>query len=165
MKLSEHPTLTPHLGKPVILDSNLLLFYWCSSFNPNLITTFKRLNTFQAEDVELLAETLKIFSVVRTTPHVLTEVSNLAKLNGTYKDAWCEFFAKQIGMIAEIYTPSLDIALDLAALRFGLTDAALTSLAKTHVIMTIDFPLSNSLESRRLNVINFTHLRSRRLES
>jgi hypothetical protein len=46
----------------------------------------------------------------------------------------------------------------------GLTDAALAALATSHVILTIDFPLSNSLESRGLNVINFTHLRSLWLE-
>jgi len=40
----------------------------------------------------------------------------------------------------------------------------LASLAKTHVILTLDFPLSNSLESQGLNVINFTHLRSLWLE-
>jgi hypothetical protein len=45
-----------------------------------------------------------------------------------------------------------------------LTDAALAVLATSHVILTIDFPLSNSLESRGLNVINFTHLRSLWLE-
>jgi hypothetical protein len=41
----------------------------------------------------------------------------------------------------------------------GLTDAALGELATTHVVLTIDFPLSNSLEVRGLNVINFMHLR------
>jgi hypothetical protein len=46
----------------------------------------------------------------------------------------------------------------------GLTDAALAELAATNVILTIDFPLSNSLESQGLNVINFTHLRSLWLE-
>jgi hypothetical protein len=46
----------------------------------------------------------------------------------------------------------------------GLTDASLAGLAKTHVILTIDFPLSNSLESQGLSVINFTHLRSLWLE-
>ena len=46
----------------------------------------------------------------------------------------------------------------------GMTDAALAALATTHVILTLDFPLSNSLESRGLNVINFTHLRSLWLE-
>ena len=46
----------------------------------------------------------------------------------------------------------------------GLTDAGLALLASTHVILTIDFPLSNALESQGLSVINFTHLRSFGLE-
>ena len=45
------------------------------------------------------------------------------------------------------------------AIFLGLTDAALCELATTCVILTIDFPLSNYLESRKLNVINFNHLR------
>lgn len=164
MKLSDHPLLAPHLGKPAILDSNLLLLRWCSTFNPNLITTFKRLSSFQMEDVELLSETLKVFSVIRTTPHVLTEVSNLANsLPGWIKADWFVHFSNQVQVISEEWTPAATVAAG-DFMWLGLTDAALVGLAGTHVILTLDFPLSNSLESRGLNVINFTHLRSLWLE-
>jgi hypothetical protein len=164
MKLSDHPLLKPHAGKPAILDSNLLLFSWCSSFDPDLVTKFKRLNSFQIEDIDLLSETLKIFSVIRTTPHVLTEVSNLANaLPGWVKEDWSLYFSEKIQVIPEEWTSAATIAAG-DFMWLGLTDAALATLAKTHVILTIDFPLSNSLESQRLNVINFTHLRSLWLE-
>src|SRR6266567_2020300 len=145
MRLSEHPLLKPHVGKPAILDSNLLLFSWCSDFHPALVSKFKRLSSFQIEDVDLLSETLKVFPVLKTTPHVLTEVSNLAnQLPSWLKEDWI---------------PAATIAHN-ELFWLGLTDAGLAQLASTHVILTIDFPLSNSLESRGLNVINFTHLRS-----
>jgi hypothetical protein len=164
MNLSEHPILNRYLGKPAILDSNILLLSWCSSFNPNLITTFKRLNSFQVADVELLSETLKVFSVIRTTPQVLTEVSNLANsLPSWIKDDWVEHFSKQIQIISEEWVPAVSVAAS-PFMRLGLTDAALAVLASTHVILTLDFPLSNSLESQGLSVINFTHLRSLWLE-
>jgi hypothetical protein len=79
------------------------------------------------------------------------------------KQDWAEHFSKHIEVIPEHWIPASTIAKsDFMAL--GLTDAALAELATTHVILTLDFPLSNWLESRKLNVINFTHLRSSWLE-
>ncbi|MGH9344111.1 MAG: hypothetical protein ACRD19_10155 [Terriglobia bacterium] len=164
MKVANSPLLKPYTGKPAILDSNLLLLRWCASFDRNLVGNFKRLNAFQVEDVELLSETLKTFSAVKTTPHVLTEVSNLANhLPRWIKDDWAEHFSKQIQIIPEESISSASIAAG-DYMWLGLTDAALVALAKTHVILTIDFPLSNSLEPQGLNVINFTNLRSLWLE-
>jgi hypothetical protein len=164
MKVADNPLLKPYIGKPAILDSNLLLLHWCASFNPDLVTTFKRLNSFQIEDIDLLSETLKVFSAIRTTPHVLTEVSNLANsLPRWIKEDWSEHFSRQIQVIPEQWTDAATIAAG-DFMWLGLTDAALAELAATNVILTIDFPLSNSLESQGLNVINFTHLRSLWLE-
>ena len=166
MNLSEHPILKPHLGKQAILDSNLLLLRWCSSFNPDSVTTFKHLNSFQVEDIELLSEVLRIFSAIQTTPHVLTEVSNLTNhLPSWVKNTWYAFFAHQVALIPEICEPSADISSDPVAIRFGLTDAALVRLAATHVVLTIDWPLTSLLESRKLHVINFNHLREAELYS
>ena len=164
MKLAASPLLKPYVGQPAILDSNLLLLHWCASFDSDLVCSFKRLNSFQPEDVVLLSETLKVFSAVRTTPHVLTEVSNLANsLPQWRKEDWSNHFSRQIQVIAEEWTSAATIAAG-DFMWLGLTDAALATLAKTHVILTIDFSLSKSLESRGLNVINFTHLRSLWLE-
>jgi hypothetical protein len=164
VKLAENPVLKPHVGKPVILDSNLLLLQWCASFDSGLVSSFKRLNCFQIPDIDLLSETLKVFSAVRTTPHVLTEVSNLANsLPKWVKEDWTEHFSRRIQVIPEEWTAAATIAAG-DFMWLGLTDAALAALARTHVILTIDFPLSNSLESQGLNVINFTHLRSLWLE-
>jgi hypothetical protein len=164
MTLLNNPILKPYIGKPAVLDSNLLLFKWCADFAPSLVTNFKRLNSFQFEDIDVLSETLKVFSVLRTTPHVLTEVSNLANQLPTWvKGDWSLYFSRQIQLISEEWIPASTIAAD-DSIWLGLTDASLTYLAQTHVILTLDFPLSNSLASRGLNVINFTHLRSMWLE-
>ncbi len=164
MSLPDHPLLRPHLGKSAVLDSNLLLLYWALYFDPKLITTFKRLNTFREADFFLLCELLKVFRSVRTTPHVLTEVSNLANsLPDKRKNAWAAHFSQRIRLIEEDLIPSATIASG-PLMHLGLTDAALAVLASTHVVLTIDFPLSKSLESRGLGVINFTNLRSLWLE-
>lgn len=114
---ADSPLLKPYVGKPAIVDSNLLLLWWCASFDRSLVST---------------------------------------------KD-WCEHFSAQIQVIPEEWIPAAKVAKgDLMWL--GLTDASLGILAQKHVVLTLDFPLSNSLESSGLNVINFTHLRSLWLE-
>lgn len=144
MTLSHHPLLRPHLGKPAILDSNLLLLYWCAEFDPTLVQRFKRLNSFEEADFELLSETLKTFSVLRTTPHVLTEVSNLANsLPGNMKDDWSEHFSNKVQVIQEEWTSATTIVTS-PLIWLGMTDAALATLASTHVILTIDFTLQFS---------------------
>jgi hypothetical protein len=164
VRVADSPLLKPHIGKPVILDSSLLLLQWCASFDRDLVSSFKRLNSFQVEDIELLSEVLKLFSAVRTTPHVLTEVSNLANsLPKWIKEDWAEHFSRKIQVIPEEWTLAATIITG-SFMWLGLTDAALAALATTHVILTLVFPLSNSLESQGLNVINFTHLRSLWLE-
>src|SRR5262249_32014764 len=105
----------------------------------------------------------RLFSSIRTTPHVLTEVSNLSnQLPSWMKPAWLKQFAFQIECIPEDWSPSIEIARN-ESFWLGLTDAALCRLATDHPILTIDFPLANYLESRGLRVINFTHLRSLQL--
>jgi hypothetical protein len=164
MKLSDHPLLKPYVGKSAVLDSNVLLLYWAMHFDPRLIHTFKRLNSFQEKDFILLCEILKIFRSIRTTPHVLTEVSNLANsLPENRKNTWVAHFSRHIQVIKEDFVSAAAIASG-PLMHLGLTDAGLAALASDHVILTIDFPLSKSLESRGLNVINFTHLRSLWLE-
>ncbi|MGD0546207.1 MAG: hypothetical protein ABR991_00070 [Terracidiphilus sp.] len=164
MSLADNPLIKLYIRKPAILDSNLLLLHWCTSFDRKLVSSFKRLNCFQDEDIDLLSETLKVFAAIRTTPHVLTEVSNLANsLPKWMKDDWSRHFSQQIEVIPEEWIPAASIATS-DFMWLELTDAALAVLATSHVILTIDFPLSNSLESRGLNVINFTHLRSLWLE-
>jgi len=149
---------------PVILDANILLLQWCASFDPELIRTFKRLNSFEFEDIDILRETLGVFSLIRTTPHVLAEVSNLANsLPSWRKRDWAVHFSRQVEVISEKWIPAQLIA-PSPLMYLGLTDAGLALLASTHVILTIDFPLSNALESQGLSVINFTHLRSFGLE-
>lgn len=159
MKFAASPLARRYRGKPAVLDSNLLLLFWCATFDSTLIRTAKRLNAFCQADIELLVNTLKLFSKICTTPHVLTEVSNLANsLPQWRKQGWTDHFVSQVDLIDERWTSAQSIVHN-PAIFLGLTDACLCGLAATHVILTIDFPLSNYLESMKLNVINFNHLR------
>lgn len=160
MKTLVHPLLDPYLGWPVVLDSNLLLLHWCSSFDPSLIRTFKRLNAFEPNDLDILAETLAELGDLQTTPHVLTEVSNLANSLPSWKKlAWSAHISGGIAVIPEFYEPASQIMADPGSSEFGLTDAALARLAVDRVILTMDWRLASMLNSRGLAGINFKHLR------
>lgn len=153
------PLVQRHRGKPAILDTNLALLLWCASFDRALVGTFKRLNTFTHRDVERLEDLLRNFPVLRTTPHVLTEVSNLANsLPRSAKEDWAGHFAGRIELVSEQWIAAKEIIVE-PMFHLGITDACLCRLAASHVILTIDFPLSNYLETRKLNVINFNYLR------
>jgi len=160
MKTFAHPLLDTYVGWPVVLDSNLLLLHWCSSFDPSLIRTFKRLNAFELDDLYVLAETLAVLGELQTTPHVLTEVSNLANsLPSWRKSAWSVHISGGISLIPEFYESSSQIMADSGSSEFGLTDAALARLAVNRVILTIDWRLASMLNSRGLAGINFKQLR------
>jgi len=160
MKTLVHPLLESFGGWPVILDSNLLLLHWCSSFDPSLVRTFKRLNSFQPNDPFILAETLAGLGELQTTPHVLTEVSNVANSLPLWKKpAWSTHISKGIVLIPEFYEPAFQILADPGSSEFGVTDAALSRLAANGLILTIDWRLASMLSSRGLAAINFKHLR------
>jgi hypothetical protein len=150
-------------GWPVILDSNLLLLRWCASLDLALLKTFKRLQGFQPNDVVILGEVMAMLGTVKTTPHVLTEVSNLANaLPSWKKQGWTNHMAHMAGQIAlveERWEPASQILEDRSMGIFGLTDAALGRLARTHVILSADWPLCNQLSARGLSSINFQALR------
>ena len=160
MKLSEHPLVQPYLGRCAVLDTNVLLLHLLCTLDFSLLTSFKRLGMFEEYDYLLLSELLKLFPAWCTTPHVLTEVSNLANsLPGWRRSSWTELFSQRIQLIPELFEDSARIASDASAIRFGLTDAALASLAKAHLVVTVDWPLTGFLESRNLAVLNLQHLK------
>jgi hypothetical protein len=63
----------------LLLDTNLLLLLFIGGKDISLIKKAKTLAAYTEEDYELLQElaSLNRFTVLLTTPHIITEVSNL----------------------------------------------------------------------------------------
>ena len=66
-----------HRNNGVLVDANLLLLLAIGRFNKSLIPGFERTSNFLIDDYHLLESLVRQFSRIISTPHVLTEVSNL----------------------------------------------------------------------------------------
>lgn len=145
----------------VLVDTNILLLYFVGSFAPSLIPRFKRTKTFVVEDYELLTRLLSGFNRIVTTPNILSEVSSLsAQMRDPLRTKYFEQFAQRIGTLDEHYVRSADAATVKHFAKLGLTDSAIIDLAAgSYLVLTDDTTLYLFLESTRIDVLNFNHIR------
>ena len=69
-------------SRGALIDANLLVLYLVGKTNKRRIRDFKPCDVFEIEDFDLLEQLVAYLGKPITTPHILTEVSNLAKLHG-----------------------------------------------------------------------------------
>jgi hypothetical protein len=149
-------------SKGILVDANLFLLLAVGLVDRALIQRCKRTKQYSPQEFDLLSRYLAQFKQRVTTPNVLTEVSNLAGcLSGNQKDRTFAAFSRIIANLREEYLPSGDLARQSEFLRFGLTDAAVISVAKGRfLLLTDDFCLAQYYSSKGGDVINFNHLRA-----
>lgn len=150
-------------AKGILVDANLALLYLVGSFEPRLIGDgkYNKLSKYVLEDYELLVKFKSIFKKAVTTPHVLTEISNLTTdlpepTRGFCLGKFCEAFID----IEELAIPSLDAARRPEFHFLGLTDSALAIVANQYLVVTDDARLVMKLNESGLEALNFNHLRS-----
>jgi rRNA-processing protein FCF1 len=154
----EEQLFAHHAGKSVLLDSNLLLVFLAGSLDSRLFGSFKRISDYTLKDYELLVRLLSSFTTLLTTPHILTEVSNLANsLPERFKPEWHRNIAKLIASQSD--TPGLRERWTQEFEAFGITDAALANLSSETLVVTEDYRLSGVLQSQGVSVLNFGDLR------
>jgi len=146
----------------LLLDSNLFLLLAIGSYGICLIHTFKRVSGYSVADYRVLEHFASGFRDIAVTPHVLTEVSNLANsLQPHVKLRWFDHFARKIAEIEERHIPAEELAVLSEFRVFGLTDAALSHLANTLVVATADERLRDHLQRRGLQAVGFDEIRAR----
>jgi rRNA-processing protein FCF1 len=149
-----------HRSKGVLVDTNLLVLHLVGKVNKNRISSFKRTQSYNAEDFELLERLLGHFGKLVTTPHVLTQVSDLATLQGKELSAIRALFKIEVEVMEERYDESRELVRDVSFERLGLTDAAITTLCHGNVlVLTSDLDLWNALQKRGVDSLNFNHVR------
>lgn len=162
MTIAELDPLFPkYRNRGLLLDSNLLLLYLIGELDAGLVPNFKRTRAFTVEDYLRLKAVVNFFPTVVTIPGVLAEVNSLAgHLDSKRQTAFRALFEQKIRVLKEDHVPSREAAGSPAFQRLGLTDAAIILACKgKYLALSVDFPLTQFMESNFLDVINFNHLR------
>ena len=138
-----------------------MLLLFVGNFQRDLITRFKRLNTFTPEDYDTLVEVLKLFGNIVTTPNILTEVSNLSgELWDQMRNAYYGSFAQSLTFLNETYVPSTEVARTPIFRALGITDAGIALIAREGLlVLTEDLTLYQYVLNNRIDALNFNHLR------
>ena len=146
----------------IMVDTNILLLFFIGAFDQNLIPRFKRTRQFSVEDYATLISILDLFDRIATTPHILTEVSNLSgQLGEPARSEYFKKFSSDITLLEEENVASRDVAQMQEFVKFGLTDTGIIHLTKgKYLVLTDDFRLSQYLQSAGVDVVNFNHIRT-----
>jgi hypothetical protein len=148
-----------HRASGLLIDSNLLLLLFVGRMNRSRIATFKRTDRYSPSDYDLLKKLVSMFRRTLTTPHILTEVSNLASLAEPQLGAIRRIMMNSVQLMHELHEQSRVVVRDQAYLRLGLTDAAISTVCGGVLVLTDDFPLYDLLRRKGIDAINFSHLR------
>jgi hypothetical protein len=149
-------------SKGVLIDANLALLYLVGSYDLRLIGDgkYNKLSNYSTDDYRLLIRLKKEFKKAVTTPHVLTEVSNLANDLPEWTKAEClRKFYETFVEIDELTIPSLDAAQRHEFPFLGLTDSGLAIVSDQYLIVTDDARLVKKMNESGLEALNFNHLR------
>ncbi len=149
-----------HRRHGLLIDSNLFVLWVVGTTNPSRIARFSRTQKYSVEDFRLLEALIDQFQQIVTSPHVLTEVSNLATIEQPELRRLRSNFFEIVQRTQEVYEESRSVFADDAFPKLGLTDAAIRRIAARPVlVLTDDLPLYHYLSTAGLDAINFNHIR------
>lgn len=162
MRLSRHHYASPTKG--LLIDANLLTVIIVGALGPGEVNRFKRTkDKYTDNDVLALDHLIQQFGWVGTTPHVLTETSNLIDwLDKQRRLKAFEYLSSFAQSALEISIESVTIVKSPVYFELGITDAALCMAASQNPVLplTVDLDLYVYASSRlRLDAINYNHVR------
>ncbi len=142
--------------KGLLIDTNILLLYIVGAVDINLIRNFGRTANFAENDFYVVSKFVDYFDIKITTPHILTEVSNLFGNRKSLKVALSKF----IELTNEIFLVSKKIAETKTFLQFDLADTAVCETAKnSYLVITNDRPLFGYLVNQQIDAVSLNQLR------
>jgi hypothetical protein len=156
-------------GKRLLIDTNLLHSYFQGCFY-RAYQQVPRHKEFKEDEFDLLAriiEQYKKAGKVLTTPHLLTELSNISKKLKENRPAFLIFIRSMIQDLEERFEARRIGAARLSGkdyfVTFGLADAAIIDLTfDALLVLTNDKPMARYLkeEKRKKNVLYFGDLKA-----
>jgi len=151
----------PPTGAP---DTNILLLYLVAETDISLLRTFKRVQSFNSQDVDVLSVVLQPFRRFVTTPHVLAETGNFIDQAPQYRRAdLLETYRSFIATQDEVYEDARSLTNRDEFAALGLADTGLSSLSSRFTVITMDFQLTGKIQQAGGSVINFQQVRSQRI--
>lgn len=149
-------------SKGALVDSNLLLLLLIGKYDLALLKEgrFKRVAKYTIEDFGLLVLLLRQFKESVTTPHILTEVSNLAGQLAEQDRSECfKKFVALFQSFTELNRSSLSSAKRAEFPYLGLTDCVMADCASEYLVITDDLRFCSRLEHAGIDALNFNHIR------
>jgi hypothetical protein len=142
----------------VLLDANLLVLWTIGTVRPDQLGRHKRAREYRLQDYHLLCRLLREHSLLRTTPNILTEVSNL--LEGS-DPLFLDRLASWVSLAQESYLPARTVVQASQTFRrLGLSDATTQELSREGCrVITADLDLYLALARSGADVVNFHPLR------
>jgi hypothetical protein len=162
MEVYVRELVSRHRRGGILVDTNLLLLFFVGGYDRGLIERFPRTaNRFVPTDFDLLAGLFGGFERTVTTPHILTEVSNLmGYLTGRARSEGLAWLAHSIPAMRETYVAGAELATRESFVRLGITDTSIIEIAsEPYLVLTDDFRLYNYLATQNKDVLNFNHIR------
>jgi hypothetical protein len=149
-----------HRENGILIDSNLLLLLAVGDYNSKRIETFKRTARYTNSDYQRLRWYLQKFTVLWTTPNILTEVDNLGRqLPSTEISHFSEAMKTLVTKLAEVNTPSTTVVAYRTFSILGLADSTSLLAQKNCLLLSDDLPLCIWALKAGIDAINFNHIR------
>jgi hypothetical protein len=155
-------TVNRYRHRGILVDSSLLVVFLVGSFDRDQLANCRSIkSSFTPAEFDLLANVIARFDALVTTPHILTEVSNLAgKLPGRMHAPFRTFFASLMSVFQEETVTATGIAAQPIFIKLGITDSAITMIAPgRYLVLTEDVRLYSLLSKQGVDVVNFSHIR------
>ena len=149
----------------LLIDTNLLVLLTVGTASRAFIAAHKRTMAYGADDFELLTTLVAEAESLVTTPHILSETSNLVRQfrmpgRALILDALRDFIVS----VGEIQVPAAEAALRPEFRSLGLADsAAIAAQARDLTLLTDDLDLYVASLALGHEPVNFTHERRSRL--
>lgn len=146
----------------VVVDANLLVLLVVGSASKDYIAKHRRLRDYTVDDFELLGLIISEFSDLILLPHILSEVSSLArKIDNPARADVQRAFRTLITTAVELPIQSILGAQRDEFEQLGLTDAVILHLCNMSVhgisptLLTVDTSLANMANSMGYSVIDY----------
>lgn len=152
------------IKKGIIVDSNIMLLFLVGCYDINFISKFKRTMKYTIEEYYFIRDLLTTSyykDKIYTSPHILTELSNLSmEIKGDIRKKYFNFFIKILNNACEIYIEKNRILEFKELSKFGTTDIGIYKIAKKNnfLVLTDDFRLSSYLLHNCIDAFNLRNI-------